>query len=315
MVDVVVAGAGPLGASAAYHLARCGIDVMIAATADPPGAYISSGGSLCSYRPDPQHAAAIEETAMFVGDAVAQGAAIDCREVPYLFTHLGVQAPALNIASADLVAHLLAGAHAAGGSQRDIGRIDRVDRHDDGYVVRGADGSVSARAVVLALGVGNLAVMPGLESPLEKRQLFVLDLPVDDDRARWPHTIVGVGDGFAYVFVKRFPDGLKVVVGQEDLIDDDVTGPVDHVTELLDAGVGDRFPWLRGAGVERVLWGVDWAGGKLPDIRDDGRALFSVNAGSGVRVCIPAGRQVTERVTGALRTGVERGADHQVRRQ
>ena len=28
-----------------------------------------------------------------------------------------------------------------------------------------------------------------------------------------------------------------------------------------------------------------------------GRALFSVNAGSGVRVCIPAGQQVTDRVT------------------
>ena len=63
-----------------------------------------------------------------------------------------------------------------------------------------------------------------------------LDLPVDDARARWPHTIVQIGDGYAYAFVKRFGGDLRVVVGQEDLVtDDDHTGPVDHFAELLDA--------------------------------------------------------------------------------
>lgn len=303
MTDVVVAGAGPLGASAAYHLTRQGLDVTVAATEDAVAAYESSGGSMCWHRPDPRRAAAIERTAAFVRDAVAAGAPIDCRDVPYLFTHEGVLAPALNIASGDLVAHLLDGARRAGAATADIGRISGVDRDGTGYAVRGATGSLSAPAVVLALGTGNLGVMPGLEGALEKRQLFVLDLPVDDGRARWPHTIVQIGDGYAYAFVKRLGEDLKVVVGQEDLVaDDDLTGPVDHFAELLDAGVGDRFAWLRGAGVERVLWGLDWADSKLPDVRDDGRALFSINAGSAVRVCVPAGELVTARVGDALRT-------------
>lgn len=301
MADVVVAGAGPLGASTAYHLARRGLSVTVAAAREPVGAFASSGGSLCWHRPDPRRAAAIERTATFIREAVAGGAPIDCRAVPYLFVYEGVQAPALNISSTDFVAHLLDGACRAGATQVDIGRIHEVERTDDGYRLRGADGEASGMSAVLALGHGNVGLMPGLDGPFEKRQLFVLDLPVDADRERWPHTIVRIGDGYAFTFVKRFPQGLRVVVGQEDLVDDaDATGPVDNFAELLEAGVGDRFPWLCDAGVEEVLWGLDWAGGKLPRIHTDGHALFSVNAGSAVRVCIPAGEEVTERVIAAL---------------
>ncbi|MBW3603994.1 MAG: FAD-binding oxidoreductase [Actinobacteria bacterium] len=301
MVDVVVAGAGPLGASVAYHLARRGMAVTVATADDAPASYRSSGGSVCWHRPDPRHAAAIEETATFVRDAVAAGAAIDCRAVPYLFVHKGVMAPALNISSPDLVAHLLHEARTSGTSMVDIGHIAAVEQDDDGYTVLGGSAAVSGRAVVLALGVGNIGVMPGLHGAVEKRQLFVLDLPVDDDRARWPHTIVRIADGYAYVFVKRFSRGLRVVVGHEDLVeDDDKTGAVDYFADLLNAGVGERFPWLRGAQVEQVLWGLDWAATKRPHIATDDAGLFSVNAGSAVRVCIPAGRQLADRVAETL---------------
>ncbi|CAN5896719.1 hypothetical protein BH23ACT10_BH23ACT10_03010 [soil metagenome] len=305
MVDVLVVGAGPLGASTAYHLARRGLAVTVADTADPRAAYRNSGGSLCWYRPDARHAAAIERTATFVRDAVADGAAIDCREVPYLWMHEGVQVPALNISSPDLVAHLLAGARANGAACVDIGRISHVTTTDgDRYVVHGDDEGLTADVVILALGVANIGVMPGLDGTVEKRQLFVLDLPVDDNRVRWPHTIVPVGDGFAYVFVKRFPDGLRVVVGQEGIVEDpDDTGPVDYFADLLAASVGDRFAWLRGAHVERILWGMDWSATKLPYTHDDGRGLFSINAGSAVRVCIPAGRELTDRITARYATG------------
>lgn len=132
----------------------------------------------------------------------------------------------------------------------------------------------------------------------------MLDLPVDADRARWPHTIVPIGDAYAYVFVKRFEDGLRIVVGHEDLVDDgDPSGPVDSFAELLAAGVGERFPWLRDGSVDEILWGLDWADSKLPHVETDGHRLWSVNAGSGVRVCIPAGRQVTGLVTTALALG------------
>ena len=54
--------------------------------------------------------------------------------MPYLFTPEGVLAPALNIASADRVAHLLDGARRAGATTADIGRISGVDRNGDGVV-------------------------------------------------------------------------------------------------------------------------------------------------------------------------------------
>jgi hypothetical protein len=231
----------------------------------------------------------IRETADFIRDAVAAGAPIRCREVPYVLLAAGVQAPALNVDSADLVGYLLAEAKRAGAEVRDIGRIVTVERRNAGYRVRGQLGSSEAPVVVLALGQHNRSFMPGLAGAWEKRQLFVTDLAVDEHRARWPHTIARIGHGASYVFIKEVDDRLRVLVGQEGLVvDGDLGGPSDHFAELLSTGVADHFPFLRDAGVDEILWGVDWAG-KLPHVSSaDG--LVSVNCGSGVRACIAAGR-------------------------
>ena len=299
-VPIVVAGAGPLGAATAYHLARQGVQVAIVSQDRPDAAFRSSGGSICWHRPDPRRAAAIRETADFVRTAVADGARIGCREVPYLFLTDGVQVPALNVDSGDLVDHLLAEAGRAGAVRVDLGAVTGIDFGDDGHIVVCERGTVRAGAAVVALGAGNPGVVDGLPVAWEKRQLFVLDLPVDGDRASLPHTIAAVGDGYAYVFVKRFDAGLRVVVGQEDVVEDDATtGPVDHFGELLDAGVADHFPFLRGATVDRILWGLDWPG-KLPHVQEHGPRLFSVNCGSAVRACIAGGRAAADAVTTPL---------------
>lgn len=294
--DVAVIGTGPLGASAAWQLASTGADVLLVgpdpAASDRRGAaYLSSGGSVCSFRPDRAKAERIRRTAEFVADRVAAGAPIRCRSTPYLFLHLGVSAPALNVDAAGLVADLLRLGVDAGVRRTDAGRVSSVRSTQDGHEVTGDRGTVRARTVLLALGAANPSLVPGLEPRLEKRQLFVLDLPVDADRAALPHLVVPVGGGFAYAFVKEFDDGLRVVVGQEDLVeDDDLTGPVDHFAELLDAGVAERLPFLRGAGVERVLWGVDWAD-KHPLIAEHAPGLFTVNCGSAVRSCVAVGQE------------------------
>lgn len=299
-VPIVVAGAGPLGAATAYHVARRGVQVTIVSQDRPDAAFRNSGGSICWHRPDPGRAAVIRETADFVRAAVADGAGIDCREVPYLFLTDGVQVPALNIDSGGLVDHLLAEAERAGAVRVDLGPVTRIADGADGYVVVCDGGTVHARAVVAALGAGNPTVVDGHPVAWEKRQLFVLDLPVGEDRAGLPHTIAAVGDGHAYIFVKRFDGGLRVVVGQEDIVeDDDAGGPVDHFAELLDAGVGEHFPFLRSAAVERILWGLDWPG-KMPHVEEHAPGLVSVNCGSAVRACIAGGRAAADAVVAAL---------------
>jgi glycine/D-amino acid oxidase-like deaminating enzyme len=119
-----------------------------------------------------------------------------------------------------------------------------------------------------------------------------------------PHVVAPLRGGFVYVFVKELDNGLRVVVGQEDLVrDDDHDQPVDYFAALLDAGAADRFPFLRAAGVEQVLWGLDWAR-KTPHIGRHGDGLFTVNCGSAVRVCLPAGRLAADAAGDAVAEAV-----------
>lgn len=305
MTAIAVVGAGPLGASTAYHLARGGASVTVVSDAgSSDAAYHASGGSVCWHRPDPRRAALIRQTAEFVRAAVAAGAPIRCRDTPYLFLTEGVLVPALNIGSADLVSYLLAEAERSGAERADVGRVVAVERSGDHHVVRGDRGTLAAGVVVLAMGTGNREVLPGLDGTWEKRQLFVLDLAVDDHRAALPHTVAAVDDGYAYVFVKEFDEGLRVVVGQEDVVEDhDHSGPVDHLAALLDRGVGALFPFLRDAAVERVLWGLDWAD-KLPHLSSHGAGILSINCGSAVRACVPAGQATAEAAMRALEASI-----------
>ena len=184
-----------------------------------------------------------------------------------------------------------------------LGTVTAVRSTVDGHSVVGGLGTVTARVVLLALGSANPSLVPGLAPRLEKRQLFVLDLPVGPERAALPHVVVPVGDGYAYVFVKEFEHGMRLVLGQEELVEDsDLTGPADHFAELLEAGVGDRLPFVRAAGVERILWGVDWAD-KHPAIAEHAPGLFTVNCGSAVRSCVAIGRETAEAVLPVPRVG------------
>jgi glycine/D-amino acid oxidase-like deaminating enzyme len=303
-VAVAVVGRGPIGAATAHRLALAGVrDVaLVGPVLEDAGepAYRSSGGSVCWHRSDRAKAAMIRRTAEFVRARAAAGAPVRVRETPYLFLDSGVLAPALNVAAPELVADLVGLATGAGVAEVDVGPVTAVEPVAGGHRAVGSAGTVDARVVVLALGAANPVVVPQLPARLEKRQLFVLDLPVDEQRAALPHVVAPIGAGYAYVFVKDTPDGLRVLVGQENLVaDDDLTGPVDSYGELLAAGVADRFPFLRGAAVERIMWGVDWAD-KLPRVVEHRPGLLTVNCGSAVRACVAIGEQVAAAVQRTL---------------
>lgn len=100
-------------------------------------------------------------------------------------TPAGVLVPAPSITAADLVADLPGLAEAGGVQRADVGRATAVEPVDGGHRVVGERGTVEARVVVLALGVGTSAPAGG-PVPAAKRQLFVLDLPVDADRVPFP---------------------------------------------------------------------------------------------------------------------------------
>ena len=299
---IAVVGAGPIGVATAYQLALRGVPGVVLACggpADGDAAYLQSGGSLCWHRPDPEKAAAIEETASYLRSAVEAGASIRMRTAPYLLLESGVLAPALNVTAADVVGHLRSQARRAGVDTVATGRVTAVERAGPGYRVVGEQSTVDAQVVVLALGVGNLALVPDLPRDLEKRQLFVLDLPVGAGRADLPHIVAPVGDGYAYCFVKEFDEGLRLVLGQEDLVEDtDPAGPVDYLDALHDR-VDGAFPFLAGARAERILWGLDWPA-KAPALGGDGTGLITVNCGSAVRACLSIGRTAADAATAAL---------------
>ena len=301
-LPVAVVGAGPLGAATALALAarRVG-EVVLVDGGDADATWRNSGGSVCWFRSDPVKADLIRRTADAITARRDAGAPVRARPTPYLLLHQGVLVPALNVASGDVVADLVARAGAAGVRRAEVGRVHAVARRRDGWTVEGERGAVEAGVVLLAAGAGNVGLMPGLPRRLEKRQLFVLDLPVDDARARLPHVVARVGPGAAYAFVKEFDEGLRVVVGQEDLVaDDDESGPTDHWDALLAAGLAAALPFVAAGRPERILWGLDWAD-KLPHIAVDPEhpTLLSVNCGSAVRVCVAAGELAADAVARA----------------
>lgn len=298
-LPVAVVGAGPLGAATALALTRRPApEVVLVDGGDDAAAWRNSGGSICWHRSNPAKADLIRRTADAVIARMEAGASIRARPTPYLILEQGVLVPALNVASGDVVADLVEQAETAGVARVDVGRVHAVARRGAGWTVEGERGAVDASVVLLATGTGNLDLMPGLPRRLEKRQLFVLDLPVDDGRAGLPHIVARIGSGSAYAFVKEFDDGLRVVVGQEGLVvDDDESGPTDHWAELLAAGVADALPFVAPARPERILWGLDWTD-KLPYIAaaPEAPTLLSVNCGSAVRVCVAVGELAADTV-------------------
>ena len=110
----------------------------------PRAAYRSSGGSICWYRSDPAKAELIRTTAEHVQRRVADGARIDVRELPYLLLEHGVQVPALNVNSSELVADLVGEATRGGALLPRIGVVDAITPTQTGWEVRSDPDTVAA---------------------------------------------------------------------------------------------------------------------------------------------------------------------------
>lgn len=299
--DVAICGAGPIGAATAIFLARPDLRVVLIDhdPADDPAhvaTYRYSGGSIRWTWPDPVKREMTTQTEQFIrGAAAGADAELGMIENTYHLLHTGEHIPALNVSATGLVGLLRDQAQEAGATFVDA-LVTGVRPDGSGHVVETSRGAIRAGRVLGAMGAANASVFPQVSVEAEKRQLFVLDLPVPPEREQLPHTIVPIGDGFGYVFVKLIDGQLRVVVGQEDIVEDeDTSGPVDHWKEILDSGLATTLPWLRDARVDDILWGVDTAQKTLV-VDEPSPGVLVANCGSAIRSAAWLGRTLAERL-------------------
>lgn len=295
--DIAIVGGGPIGASTAYFLLKNGFTGKLCIIDDKSNeraTYKSAGGCLRWTWDDPLKREMTSVTADFIKEKVSEGLDLSLINDNYYFVYNGKFTPAMNLRGAALVDYFLNEAVALGAVLFDD-KVSSVTRKNNEYqILTASDKSVMSSKVLLALGVHNENFMPGLNVEHEKRQIFVVDTKVDSESKNLPHTIVPVGDdGYGFVFLKNIAGELKFVVGQEDIINDDnEESAVDYYKDLMDSDLGNIFPYLKDASVEKILWGIDAGNKKLEIIEKDN--LFAAHCGSAIRSCVYIGQAVSQ---------------------
>jgi glycine/D-amino acid oxidase-like deaminating enzyme len=297
--DVLIAGSGPIGAATAFLLTRDQPSLRVGLitqdpTTDPSATYLQAGGCLRWHWDDAVKEEMTKTTADVIKDLAASGVDLDLIEDHYLLLHTGTYTPSINFSGRKLVEYLLAQAKERG-LELIQAKVENVQVTDAATTITAGDSTYAAPKAVLALGVANANYLPDYELETEKRQLFVLDLPVDDTRQEFPHVIAPVGKGYAFAFIKKMPQGLRLLVGQEDVVEaNEDAAAENYFGALLDAGLGNIMPFLQDAQVEHILWGFD-AGNKELRLEQRGSVL-AANCGSAARSCIWIGQQVVNKL-------------------
>lgn len=297
--DVLILGSGPIGASTAYFLSRDSKLKIGVVTQDPTedhsATYAYAGGSVRWFWDDELKRQMTKETADFLLARLDEGIDLSANRDNYLFLHRGKFVPSINISGIKLVNWLLDQAAASGVEVARQHQVASVTKTSAGYEVKTNQATFTAKKVLLALGMNNSKFMPDYELGAEKRQLFVLDLPIGEDEMKLPHIIAPLGDGVVYTFIKQTAAGWRLLVGQEDVIEgNDKAEAEDYFSELLQAGLATLMPFVAKAKVENILWGID-AGNKTLKL-EESAGLFAANCGSAVRSCVWIGRTVAERL-------------------
>lgn len=300
--DIAIVGSGPIGAATAYFLKDSGKSVAII-SAEPNKAgeehidtYKYAGGSVRWDFEDPEVTANTQKTAKFILDLNSKGVDLSLIEDSYVFLHKATSQPSVNISGVKLVAYLLSQAAAASTvTQIQDALLQQYRKDGDEYVLETTQGETRAKKVLLALGGQLPKFVPDAGYEYEKRETLVLDLPMEGTRAKFPHTIATFAGGIVYLFVKQTSRGLRMLIGQEDVIetDEESHSGRDYLRELKDKGILNIFPFLKDASVEEVLWGFD-AKNKVVKIYTPDNQLFAAVCGSAVRSCIAIGEQVAQ---------------------
>ncbi|MEO5646437.1 MAG: FAD-dependent oxidoreductase [Candidatus Paceibacterota bacterium] len=296
--DILILGGGPIAASTAYFLTQektADIGLLMQEPTDSHSAtYQYAGGSIRWFWPDELKTEMTTQTAEFIKNLDAQGVDLSLLNDNYLFMARGKYVPSINVSGKKLVEWFLQQAQESGLAIHQKQEIISVTQQEEMWHVKTATDEYLAKKVLMALGVNNKKVIADYEVEVEKRELFVLDLPVTATEEQFPHTIIPINEGVVYIFIKKFPEGMRFVVGQEDILNSAEIEADQQFSELMAAGLGDLMPFLKEAKVEKILWGND-AGNKTLRVDQRG-SLFIANCGSAIRSCVWIGKELTKRL-------------------
>lgn len=297
--DILILGGGPIGASTAYFLSENGAKnialVCDGSEEDLSSTFRYAGGSVRAFWDDPLKVEMTKTTMDFILDLDKKGVDLSLIRDNYLFLNKGKYIPSLNISGKKLVNWFLSRAKEKGLTICEGEKILSVTKDSGFYTVRTDKNEYKSNKVLLALGSANSNFVPEYKIEKEKRQLFVLDIPVGKDEESFPHTIIPIKNGVAYVFIKKMENGLRFVVGQEDILEENDNGVAeDYFAKLLESGLGESFPFLKNAKVENILWGFD-VKNKILKLEKYDESLFVANCGSAIRSCVWIGRKIAEK--------------------
>ncbi len=297
----LILGSGPIAASTAYHLAVVNAikDIGIVTqdpTSDHAATYLYAGGSIRWFWDDKLKEEMTTQTSEFIKDLLDKRIDFSAISDNYLFLHRGKFVPSLNISGVKYVKWLLDEAQAAGADLHSNSRITKINKVKSKYNISTETDIYIADKVLLALGVANEFFMPAYKLQIEKRQLFVLDINVDENSEKYPHVIFPLGNGMVYSFIKNTSEGFRFVVGQEDVVEppDDLNS-AEPFDKLLKTGLRNIMPFLNSAKVEKVLWGLD-AGNKKLRLETEDNQLFVANCGSAIRSSIWIGNKIAQKL-------------------
>lgn len=302
LYDIAILGSGPIGAATAYHLSQQKDKKVLVITQDPSeertSTYLWAGGSIqWVWWKEKIKTEMNTMTADFIKKLIDDGVDLSAIKDNYLFLDEGVFVPSLNIAGKKFINYLLAESENSGVELQNGTKIEKVEKVGDEVVIRTDKGEFKAKKVLLALGYNNQLFLKDPEIEFEKRQLFVLDLPVTKEREDFPHTIVPLKEGWVYVFIKNINGELKMILGQEELVEhNEEWEEEDYFDKLVDLGLFDVMPFLKEAKVEKILWGFD-AMNKIPKIYTEDNSIYAINCGSAVRSSVYIGKMAAEKLS------------------
>lgn len=298
--DLIIVGGGPIASSVIYFISqnkeKLGLKNVALIQKEPivdeAIAYLNAGGSIRWYFENEEMQRATKKTAEFILE-IKDKVDLNLVEDYYYFVHKGIIVPSLNISGKKLVDYFKKIAQESGVEIFEGVNYENYEQTKEGYIIKTDKGEFLANKIIFALGYKNKKLF-NLDLEIEKRQLFVLDLPITEERKFLPHTILKFKEGVVYFFIKKFDDGYKLVLGQEDIIEHSLEAqPENYFEKLLEIGLDKLLPFLKNYKVEKILWGFD-VKNKTPYIQEIDKNIWTVNCGSAVRSIVYIAEKVID---------------------
>lgn len=301
--DLIVIGGGPIGSAVVYFSSLKKEELKLKNIAliqmEPENysgiAYPYAGGSLRWYFEDEEIKNNTQKTANFILGLKNQ-IDLNLLEDNYFFVHRAIFVPSLNISGSKLVGYFKKQAEQNGVEIFNSHIFQKIEKENDFYKIITNQGEFLTKKAVFALGYKNKEYFNIDDLEIEKRQLFVLDLEVKSEQINIPHTIFKFKNGIIFYFIKKFDNGYKIVLGQEEIFEHNLEPKAeDYFNDLLNMGLDDVLPFLKMAKVEKILWGFD-VKNKKPLIYEYDKNVLVVNCGSAVRSVVGIAEQVLEKL-------------------